>query len=88
MGGETGSTPEWKGAITASFYGIAGASANVTDYDANERLIAAALLRMRSMKDIPYFLGADLNIDPQKSTVIQSSIADGAIFDLTHDKFF
>ena len=73
--------------IVASFYGIAGASADVSDFDANERLIAAVLIRMRQMKGIPYFLGADLNIDPKKSAVPQAEILKGNVFDVVYDRF-
>ena len=73
--------------IVASFYGIAGASADVTDFDANERLIAAVLIRTRQMKGIPYFLGADLNIDPKKSAVLQAEILKGNVSDVVKDRF-
>ena len=54
-------------------HGVAGASGNQADYEENERIITAALLRMAQMGDVPYFIATDANIDPAKSEAIQKA---------------
>ena len=59
--------------IVASLYGIAGASANQSEYEENKRITIAATLRMAQIGTVPYFIGMDVNIDPAKSEAIQKS---------------
>ena len=71
--------------IVASMYGISGASSDQSEYEENERIIMAAMLRMSQMGSVPYFIGTDVNIDPSKSEAIQKSreakIACDIVFD-------
>jgi hypothetical protein len=74
MGEKNDTSWQWKShIIVASLYGIAGASANQSEYDENERMIMAAMLRMAQMGTVPYFIGSDVNIDAAKSEAIQKS---------------
>ena len=40
----------------ASLYGISGSNCDNSKYDENERLVAAALVRMEFHKDIAYYI--------------------------------
>ena len=63
--------------IVASVYGYSGASGDAMDYISNETLLAAALVRMKSMNHIPYYLAGDFNVDPSNSRIIQAAIEAG-----------
>ena len=61
----------------ATFYGVSGASGDQSKKDETERLLACAPLRMATMKNVPYMLNMDLNIDPQKMEVLTKCIEKG-----------
>jgi len=56
--------------IIACLYGISGSNCDNSKYDENERLVAAALVRMDYYKDIAYYICTDSNVDPQTSAVL------------------
>ena len=73
--------------IVASLYGLSGASADATDYISNEKLIAAAIMRMRQIGNVPYFFAGDFNIDPACSKIMQTAIEAELITDIVDDAF-
>jgi len=73
--------------MIATLYGISGASGNQADYEDNERLIMAALVRMASMGDVPYYICTDANINPANSQVIQKAIEAQVAYDIVADAF-
>ena len=58
--------------LVASFYGISGASSEPAAKVENARLAAAAFIRKAHFKDVPYFLGTDLNENPDDNMVARS----------------
>jgi exonuclease III len=56
--------------IVATLYGISGANTDNPKYEENERLIAAALIRMNTYKDIAYYICTDINVEPSRSEVL------------------
>ena len=60
--------------IVSTLYAISGASNDTTKRDETERLLAAALLRKAQLKNEPYFITTDLNIDPRKMKVLENAI--------------
>ena len=67
--------------IVAGYYGIAGASSDLTQYKMNEQLTHWALLRMLSFSNTPYILAGDFNVNPAASEVIQQAIGTGKVID-------
>ena len=66
----------------ANLYGYAGASTDDQLRKLNELLLKAAYSRMASFNDVPYYLGMDLNMDPQSSVVTNAAKKDGIVYDL------
>ena len=71
----------------ASLYGIAGASNDHSKKDATERLLAHAIIRLAQLKDVPYYLNMDLNVDPAKMDILGKAIDTQVIFERAKDKF-
>ena len=69
----------------ATLYGVSGASGDNAKKDETERLLACALLRMASMRNVPYMLNMDLNIDPKKMEVLTKCIEKGICHDIVND---
>ena len=67
--------------IVSTLYGISGASNDTTKRDETERLLAAALLRKAQLKNVPYFITTDLNIDPRKMKVLENAINQELCYD-------
>jgi hypothetical protein len=66
----------------ANFYGIPTAGSNALGYAANERLIAAAIRRMHTFSDRPYFLGGDFNISSVESKALSNAEEMQEIYDI------
>ena len=73
--------------MIASLYGYSGASAMADEYMTNEKLLAAAIMRMRSMGNIPYFIATDMNVDPAVSKIVQMAIEANLAYDIVDDAF-
>lgn len=73
--------------IIANLYGISGASGNSQLREDNERLLKGALIRLAQMKDVPYILTADANVDPKNSEAIQKTINAGIAVDVFNDAY-
>ena len=71
--------------IVANFYGMSSASGSVPIYNSNERLIAAAVVRMLQFPHVPYFIMGDFNINPQCSRVISKMVSNGIVHDVLLD---
>ncbi len=69
----------------ASLYGYSGASADTHDHTDNEKLVAAAIVRIKQMKGVPYYLCIDLNINPACSKTVQLAIEAQVINDIVDD---
>jgi hypothetical protein len=69
----------------ANLYGYAGASTDDQLRKLNELLLKAAFARMAAFNDVPYYLGMDLNMDPQTSMVTTAAKKDGLVYDLIED---
>lgn len=73
--------------IIANLYGVSGASGNSQLREDNERLLKGALIRMAQMKDVPYILTADANVDPKDSEAIQKSTKSGLAVDVFNEAY-
>ena len=73
--------------IVASSYGISGASTDQSEYEENDRIVMAAMLRMAQMGPVPYFIGTDVNIDPSKSEAIQTAREAKIVCDIVFDSY-
>jgi hypothetical protein len=73
--------------IVASLYGYSGASALAEEYVSNEALIAAAIMRMKNMQNVPYYITTDMNVDPAVSKILQVAINAQIAYDLVDDAF-
>ena len=73
--------------MIASLYGSSGASAMADEYMTNEKLLAAAIMRMRSMGNIPYFIATDMNVDPAVTKIVQMAIEANLAYDIVDDAF-
>ena len=73
--------------IVAILYGISGANTDNPKYEENERLIAAALIRMNTYKDIAYYICTDINVEPSKSEVLTKAREAGLAYDIVADFF-
>jgi len=73
--------------IIASLYGVSGANSDNSKHDENERLVAAALVRMDFYKDFAYYICADMNVDPLTSAVLTKAREAGIGYDIVHDYF-
>ena len=71
--------------FVAAFYGLSGASSDTTQLGTNEALLADAMSRVHQCGRVPYYIGADLNINPQHSEIINAARANNVIFDLAYD---
>ena len=72
--------------MVGNVYGLADASTSAAARRANEKLIAAAVLRAASFESTPYVLLGDPNRDPAKSPSIGSAIACEVAFDVCADR--
>jgi hypothetical protein len=68
--------------INATLYGISGSNSDNAKFDENERLIAAALIRMNHYKDIAYFICTDINVEPTSSVVLMKAREAGLVYDI------
>jgi exonuclease III len=71
--------------IIAVLYGAAGASVDKAACEENEALLAAAGIRAADMKDIPYYILMDANIDPGDSERINQLITAEILWDVFAD---
>ena len=71
----------------ASLYGVSGSSTDKSKKDETEKLLAAAILRAASFKDVPYLIGSDLNCNPASSDVLNKAIEKEAMYDIVNDYF-
>ena len=71
--------------IVANFYGLPDTSSSASAKHANEAMLRKAILRASSIRNAPYFLIGDLNVDPSTSTAIRTWAANRLIFDLPID---
>ena len=71
--------------IIAGFYGYSGSSSDGALLRDTERLLATALARASQFKATPYYLIGDINITPEDSPSVATSIQSGLIFDIAKD---
>jgi len=89
MGGKDGTSRHRTASYNDSHvvWDFRGASGNQADFEDNERLIMAAIVRMASMGDVPYYICMDGNINPAHSQVIQKAIEAQVAYDIVADAF-
>ncbi len=68
--------------VVAIFHGSSGAANDAEKFRRNEELLAKALVRMMTVGDVPYFLGAEMNVNPEESRVVAGLIERGCLVDL------
>jgi hypothetical protein len=68
-------------------YGIGGASGKQNDYEENERLITAAIVRKARFSNVPYIIATDLNVNPAKSEVLQKATEAHIAHDIIKDVY-
>ena len=84
MAGVTVPTSDSTGFIMiAKLYGKPGASVDKTDYNTNEKLIAAAIKRAWKFRDRQSFLGGDFNINPEDSKMLTMAVRMEWLFDVS-----
>jgi hypothetical protein len=71
--------------IVACLYGVSGASGKQSEYEENERLVAAAIARKAQFGDVPYIIATDLNVNPDKSETLQKAIDAQITYDIVKD---
>ena len=68
--------------MVATLYELSGANQSQQKYNNNETLIAAALVRMLSFANIPYYLTEYVSVIISKPSAIQKFIQAGLVVDL------
>ena len=71
--------------VNATLYGISGANSDNAKFEENERLVAAALIRMNMFKDVPYYLCTDINVEPTNSNVLTKAREACIAYDIVYD---
>ena len=69
----TGSTP----AYLAGYYGISGSRSNSILFATNEEHLSTVMDQLSILGDVPTVLYADLNVEPDQSTLFQTALATG-----------
>ncbi len=68
--------------IVATFYGFSGANSDQVLFCDNERLIAAAILRMASFRGAPYHIMGDFSVIIHNSDFYDRAAASKIVIDL------
>ena len=76
-----------KHVVVASYYGIPGASSEGQTKRDNEQNVARIKLGVKKLRDVPYFLGTDLNCNPRTSPGMSQGIREGTLHDVVDECF-
>ena len=71
--------------FVATLYGYPGTGQDAQVHNDNENLIAHAVLRQKTMGDVPYFLTGDFNVNSMNSNVLTTSIRKRYTYDVFND---
>jgi hypothetical protein len=75
----------------ANLYGHAGATTDGQLRRLNEIMLKFSIARMTAFNDVPYYLGMDLNMNPETSENLTTGRTEGLIYDIipdwTHGEF-